>query len=136
MEGHDVNNDMTEIKRMFQQLVGEKGEPRSFDYEEIEDANKEANKALKKDIDNNFVDFLRVNAFIMQIPRPLSLPSEIDLNVWVATSTQNFRQDRSRRKTEIRRTRRIWSETQLESARVEVRRRRSRTVENGGTSAL
>ena len=173
MEGHDVNNDMVEIKMMLQQLtvridriearrrgrkssdgerdvttyhqridriktfnqdgdgsngeicvgpfhrcaplceLGERGEPVSFDYEgsnsiftfsvnnnsekekkdgvvdfskppmyddcfceaccgnygveEDEDANKEAIKALKKDIDNNFVDFLGVNTFLMQI---------------------------------------------------------------------
>ncbi|KAL6176839.1 hypothetical protein ACLB2K_053471 [Fragaria x ananassa] len=39
-------------------------------------------------------------------PISLSLPGEIDLEVWAATSAQNFRQDRSRRKTVIRRTRR------------------------------
>ncbi|KAL6202778.1 hypothetical protein ACLB2K_026483 [Fragaria x ananassa] len=33
-------------------------------------------------------------------------PGEIDLKVWAATSTQNFRHDRSRRKTGFRRTRR------------------------------
>ncbi|KAL6189245.1 hypothetical protein ACLB2K_040634 [Fragaria x ananassa] len=38
---------------------------------EDEDAKKDAIKALKKDIDNNFVDFLGVNAFIMQIPKSI-----------------------------------------------------------------
>ncbi|KAL6210631.1 hypothetical protein ACLB2K_015863 [Fragaria x ananassa] len=35
--------------------------------EEDEDANKGAIKALKKDIDNNFIDLLGVNTFLMQI---------------------------------------------------------------------
>ncbi|KAL6211417.1 hypothetical protein ACLB2K_016643 [Fragaria x ananassa] len=47
--------------------TGEKGEPVSFDYGEDEDANKGAIKALKKDIGNNFIDFLGVNTFLMQI---------------------------------------------------------------------
>ncbi|KAL6222928.1 hypothetical protein ACLB2K_006318 [Fragaria x ananassa] len=37
--------------------------------EEDEDAKKDAIKASKKDTDHNFVDFLEVNAFIMQIPK-------------------------------------------------------------------
>ncbi|KAL6195446.1 hypothetical protein ACLB2K_031065 [Fragaria x ananassa] len=39
-------------------------------------------------------------------PQPLSFPGKIDLKVWTTTSTQNFTQDRSHQKTEIRRTRR------------------------------
>ncbi|KAL6138210.1 hypothetical protein ACLB2K_063493 [Fragaria x ananassa] len=66
MEGHNVNNDMTEIKGMLQQLVA------CYDncgMEEDEDAKKDVIKALKKDTDHNFVDFLGVNVFIMQIPK-------------------------------------------------------------------
>ncbi|KAL6175865.1 hypothetical protein ACLB2K_052503 [Fragaria x ananassa] len=43
---------------------------------------------------------------LQQRLRSLSLPGEIDLKVWVATSTQNFKQDRSHQKTGIRWTRR------------------------------
>ena len=41
------------------------------DVEEDEDANKGAIKVLKKDIDNNFVDFLGVNTFLMQIHKSI-----------------------------------------------------------------
>ncbi|KAL6124677.1 hypothetical protein ACLB2K_077189 [Fragaria x ananassa] len=90
MEGHDVNNDMAKIKMMLQQLalviiqkkkdgLVDFNKPPIYDdcfceacydnygVEEDEDANKRAIKALKKDTDHNFVEFLGVKAFIMQI---------------------------------------------------------------------
>ena len=47
--------------------------------EEDEEPNKKAIKAMKKDIDNNFVDFLRVNIFVIQIPKTIvNLVNEIN----------------------------------------------------------
>ncbi|KAL6185225.1 hypothetical protein ACLB2K_041359 [Fragaria x ananassa] len=53
--------------------------------EEDEDVNKGAIKTLKKDIDNNFIDFLGVNTFLMQI-----LKSIVNLINQIKDSGGNF----------------------------------------------
>ncbi|KAL6201731.1 hypothetical protein ACLB2K_025443 [Fragaria x ananassa] len=64
-----------------------------------------------------------------------SVPDESDEFQFSGQITQNIKQSRSSRKTEIWRTCRGWKVVG-EAAGVEARPRRCRTVANGGTSAL